>query len=79
MSGKDLDLRNIALDDAGRVVLSDDVLEQLNAAPLIVSAGGSNETCTNGSCGGSSNTISCSNTQCDGSTNKNYCLSGPIG
>lgn len=78
MSAKDLDIGKIALDDAGRVILSDEMLDRFNASPLIVSAGGSNEGCTNGDCSGSSNSLSCSNTHCDGSQNKLYCNNGPI-
>ena len=62
---KDLivELSQLSLDEDGRVVLSDDVLEELEKFAQICIAGGSN-----GTCGGSTNST-CSNTFCSGSTN----------
>jgi hypothetical protein len=77
MSGIGLDLGSIGLDEAGRVVLSDEILDELNAVRMIVSAGGSNTSCTNAPCVGETNVI-CSNTQCEGATNKMYCIDGPF-
>jgi len=54
------------VDDAGRVVLLDDELQELESA-FVPYAGG---TTTNGICGGSTNANCFNNTTCTGSTNQ---------
>ena len=81
MSNIRIDVISLGLDDLGRVVLSDDLLDAVDQCDHIVSAGAntecggysSNASCTNYSCGGSSNGW-CTNTlQCDGTANYLYC------
>jgi hypothetical protein len=83
MSKPGIDVATLAIDELGRMVLSDDLLAVIEASPHIVSAGANsgcvpNSGCTNGSCGGSSNQI-CTNTVCNGASNTHYCNDGPIG
>ena len=59
-----VDLETLALDENGRVILSDEALEQFEAMVSVVMAGG-----TNGSCAGTTNSA-CSNVSCSGSTNE---------
>ena len=87
MRGKRIDLSGIALDDAGRAVLSDDILENVEEHCETASAGGlngscpdtSNGDCFNSYCRGSSNSTSCTNqTECAGASNHRYCYEYPI-
>lgn len=74
MSNTRIDVVNLGLDEFGRVVLSDDLLDSIEGCDQIVSAGansgcGTNSSCTNNMCSGSSNGW-CTNTlQCDGASN----------
>lgn len=70
---------SFSLDQHGRVVLSDQELDQLVDSPASVIAGGANQGCsganagcTNSNCEGSWNG-SCSNTGCEGTTNGVRC------
>lgn len=87
MGVKRINLSEIALDDAGRAVLSDDVLENVEAHFDTPSAGGSNGYCpdsNNGNCfntycRGSHNGESCTNqTECAGAHNHRFCYEYPI-
>lgn len=63
MPGTKIDVTKLVLDELGRAVLSDDLLDQIENSESTLSAGGSNlhcpgttnGSCTNGSCAGSSN------------------------
>lgn len=88
MGTKRINLSGIALDDAGRAVLSDDALENIEAHLESPSAGGLNGYCPSSSngdcfnstnCRGSSNGTYCTNqTQCDGASNHRACYEYPI-
>jgi hypothetical protein len=86
MSKPRIDVASLTMDEFGRAVLPDEVLEQIDACEPIVSAGANqscggstNGSCTNGACGGSSNQW-CNNTfACYGASNANYCVDAPIG
>lgn len=75
-----IDLNGLSLDEFGRVVLSDDLLDQIEDCTAILSAGANsqctgsaNGSCTNISCGNSSNGW-CTNTiHCSGSSNATSC------
>lgn len=81
-----IDIASLALDELGRVILTDPDLEEFDQAIEITSAGGSNASChgsngpcSNGNCSGSSNT-GCSNSSCDFTVNGNNCRNlGNIG
>jgi hypothetical protein len=87
MSKSGLDVAGLGVDGLGRASLSDDLLDQIAAYELILSAGGqnsccqcggSNSGCTNGGpCSGTSNNT-CHNTACEGATNRPYCTEGPL-
>lgn len=69
---KRFDLGALALDDEGRVILSDDALETLAGEYGPVMAGGRpNNGCVNPSCVGTGggNNIECSNGDCQGTSN----------
>ena len=63
MSNLQFALRDLALDNFGRVVLTDGLIEKIENYDTDLSAGG-----TNTSCGGTANG-GCSNNRCDGSVN----------
>jgi hypothetical protein len=82
MRADDNNLANIALDEFGRAILSDEALEGVEMAFAVVFAGGTNGvcsdstngTCSNQDCSNSSNSSNCSNTdQCLGVTNSRIC------
>lgn len=82
---KHMDLEGLGVDDLGRAVLPDDLLELVDRSEHVLSAGGStngpcggstNSSCSNGSCTSTSNG-SCSNVACGGSTNR-FCYDSPI-
>ena len=83
MSENNIFRGNIALDHAGRVVLSDEMLARFDNAPLALSAGGSNTAgcsntgCSNLGCADTTN-MACSNVGCGGNMNKAYCVDEPI-
>jgi hypothetical protein len=79
MSNSKIDIASLGLDDLGRVVLSDDFLDKIGECTVILTAGGSNDACSNGSCAGTTNNMTCSNGYCQDSTNRPYCVPGPIG
>jgi hypothetical protein len=74
-------LNSLVLDELGRVVLPDDVIQDLGDLGSMAVAGSNglncgnttNGGCSNGGCSYSVNTISCSNTSCQGSTNDIRC------
>jgi hypothetical protein len=75
----------LALDDMGRAILPDEILDQLDDTPAVLSAGANqscggttNGTCTNGGCGSSSNTYCTNQIGCYLSSNK-FCNDEPIG
>lgn len=74
-----MNVNGIAIDECGRVVLSDAELGALATSCELTLAGGANDTnhrCANGqNCGGSSNK-QCANAtgQCGGSTNIQECI-----
>lgn len=82
MSRHVIDLQSFALDELGRVVLTDSSVDLIECEPFVLSAG-ANGSCTNGSngfscynglCSGSSNYGSCTNaTQCINSSNSTSC------
>lgn len=87
MGAKRINLSGIALDDAGRAVLSDDALDNIEAHLETTSAGGlngycpnsSNGDCFNSNCRGSSNGAYCTNqTECAGASNHRFCNEYPI-
>jgi hypothetical protein len=88
MGDKRINLSGIALDDAGRAVLSDDALEGIEAHLETPSAGGLNGYCPDSSnrdcfnstnCQNSSNETYCTNqTQCGGASNHRACYEYPI-
>ena len=63
MHATNIILTDFALDDLGRVILSDAIIEQIHGYEDLQSAGGANL-----SCGGSANG-GCTNARCDGSMN----------
>jgi hypothetical protein len=63
MPKSEIDISAMTLDELGRVVLSDAMLERVEKHDQLLSAGGSNL-----QCGGSTNG-SCTNSACSGSTN----------
>lgn len=73
MARTPIDITALELDESGRVVLSDDLLDKITASELIVSAGANPQWCP-----GTSN-WSCTNSQiCERSsngwcTNENFC------
>lgn len=67
-----IDVKNFALDSAGRAILNEEELLSLDTLRAAPSAGGS----TNGACSGSTNSPRCSNSSCSGSTNPNCSNSG---
>jgi hypothetical protein len=81
-----IDVAALTIDELGRTILPDDMLDRIEAFDPILSAGANgscggstNASCSNGACGGSSNQW-CSNTfACYGASNHNYCVDGPIG
>lgn len=83
MRTKNSGLSGITLDDAGRAILSDDVLADVEMSFETESAGGLNGSCNNTSngncfnatsCVGSSNSSHCTNqTQCSGTLNPRIC------
>lgn len=82
MAIRGFDLLNLQLDETGRALLPDDLLERIEASASIVFAGGDNVSCgdtgngscSNVSCSGSTNGSGCSNESCDGATNYKYCI-----
>lgn len=82
--GKGIELEGIALDEEGRVILSDHDLERACADHDLTTAGGTinNTYCTNNAnCAGSINNSSCTNASgaCVGSTNGHACTSKEMG
>jgi len=86
MSSTYLDMSDLSLDSLGRVVLSDELLEQIDRTVAIIAGEGSNTSCggsangscTNGSCGSSVNG-SCTNAaSCNGSANLYTCKGNAI-
>lgn len=83
MSAKDL-LSDIALDNSGKAVLPDSMLEAIEKIPVIASSGGANTdscnytdngNCSNtGNCTGSEN-VECSNVEFCGDTQNGSCPS----
>jgi hypothetical protein len=86
MSKSGIDVARLALDELGRTVLPDDLLDQIMACEHTLSAGAngscwgtSNAGCSNGACGDSTN-WSCTNYDyCGYSSNHHYCVGGPLG
>jgi hypothetical protein len=85
MSRSNTELPAVNLDGLGRIVLPDELLEQVQLSEYELSAG-ANESCggsTNGSCnneacGGSTNLEFCTNTfACWEATNRHFCLDPP--
>ena len=81
------DLTGLALDELGRVILHDEVLDEIEKCSTTLSAGGyngwcyqsTNGYCKNGECGGSTNGSHCTNeSYCGGATNHRFCIDGPI-
>ena len=70
MADADFAIAGIELDELGRVVLSDQMLDMTVACTDITSAG------ANMSCPGSANPTSCSNSTCGYSQNGGYCNNG---
>jgi len=80
MSNKGIDLEKLALDELGRVVLSDEQLAQIEGCESTVSAGANlscggstNGSCTNGSCGSTTNGSCTNQVSCSGATNNRFC------
>ncbi len=79
MSNSKIEIDGLSLDEFGRVVLAEDVLDQIEQSFEILTAGGvsntgcsgTNQTCSNTNCGDSWNS-NCSNSGCEGTTN-NHC------
>jgi len=86
MRAKAFNILNIELDDSGRAILPEDILEKVEALVTVATAGGDNYscentgngTCSNVGCIGSTNGTDCSNVECAGSTNFRGCMRGPI-
>jgi Tfp pilus assembly protein PilX len=57
-------ITDLSLDELGRVILSDEALEEIELNPLQVSSGGRNDACS-----GTTNPTTCSNGYCAGTTN----------
>ena len=82
MKNSAFELESFALDEFGRVVLSDDLIDKIECSQDITLAGAnsydcglsSNTSCTNsGSCGYSSNSWCSNPSSCTGSTNSYWC------
>jgi hypothetical protein len=80
MSKVTLAISGIALDDLGRTILSDEILEHIenfvdtsSAGANLSCTGTTNGSCTNGFCGGSANTSCTNQTSCMGATNQLGC------
>lgn len=79
-------VEGLALDHLGRVILTDDILDQLDTTSEVLSAGANqscsgstNGTCSNGACGQSTNGF-CSNTfACNEASNTRFCQDSPLG
>lgn len=62
-------ITKLELDEFGRTVLSDDLLEAVEDMVDFPTAGGANSACNNGSgCNGTTNGV-CTNSICEGSSN----------
>ena len=74
-------LNSLVLDDLGRVVLPDELVQEIGDLGYLAVAGSNggncngtlNGGCSNGGCNYSSNSYSCSNGTCAGSTNDTRC------
>lgn len=78
MTDHAINMGELNLDNLGRIILPDEILERINASPFVISAGGANDSCSNGECANSTNSTACTNTSCTGSKNQLYCVDGPI-
>jgi hypothetical protein len=85
MSKSGIDVAKLGIDELGRTILPDDLLDRIEACEHTLSAG------ANGACWNTSNT-GCSNVLCNGSWNtgcsnsmncyesmNHFCVDGPIG
>lgn len=81
MSGNKIDFALLSLDELGRVVLSDEMLMQIQDCSEILSSGANwscngttNSSCTNNNCGNSTNGSCTNNWVCPGTTNSQQCI-----
>jgi hypothetical protein len=83
-----IDVATLALDELGRTLLPDELLDQIEASESMLSSGGQNACCQCGSTNGGCSNGHCDNTSnggcinsisCVGATNSHYCVDGPIG
>jgi hypothetical protein len=85
MAKPGIDVAALAIDELGRTVLPDELLDQIEACESLLSAGanlscpgGTNGGCSNGSCGNSTNGFCTNSSTCFGAMTVAYCVDGPI-
>jgi hypothetical protein len=88
MASKGIYLADLALDEFGRAVLPEDLLDTIETEAAELSAGGTNiqcgcgtanQGCTNSYCPGSMNGGCTNQVYCEGSSNTRFCLGEPEG